>query len=145
MKRLLVLFSCLYFSFALQAQDKVQWTIVYNKQTNSVQLKASIQPDWHLYSQHLSTNEGPVPTTFVFDEKSGLLWSSDVKEPTSLSAFDPNFEATLNYFEKEVVFERTIKGTYSGVISGTITYMVCNDEMCLPPVEVPFSIQIKTP
>lgn len=144
MKRLLVFFIGFLFSFALQAQDKVQWTIMYNKQSNSFQLKASILPGWHLYSQHLSTNEGPVPTTFVFDEKSGLLWSSDVKEPTSLIAFDPNFEANLNYFEKEVVFERTIKGTYSGVISGTITYMVCNDEMCLPPLEFPFSIQIKT-
>jgi len=145
MKRLLVFFIGFLFSFALQAQDKVQWTIMYNKQTNSVQLKAIIQPGWHLYSQHLSTNEGPVPTTFAFEEQNGLLWLSDVKEPTSLIAFDPNFEANLNYFEKEVVFERTIKGTYFGVISGTITYMVCNDEMCLPPLEFPFSIQIKTP
>lgn len=145
MKNLLFLVGSLFFTFALQAQEKVEWTTAYNKQTNSVQMKASIQKGWHLYSQHLSTNEGPVPTTFVFDEKSGLLWSSEVKEPTSLIAFDPNFEANLNYFEKEVVFERTIKGTYSGVISGIITYMVCNDEMCLPPVEFPFSIQIKTP
>ncbi len=145
MKNLLFLVGSLFVTFALQAQDKVEWTSSYNKQTNSVQLIASIQKGWHLYSQHLSTNEGPVPTTFVFDEKNGLVWLSEVKEPISLIAFDPNFEANLNYFEKEVVFERTIKGTYSGVISGTITYMVCNDEMCLPPVEFPFSIQIKTP
>ena len=145
MKNLLFLVGSLFFSFALQAQEKVEWSSSYNKQTNSVQLKASIQKGWHLYSQHLSTNEGPVPTTFVFDEQNGLLWLSDVNEPTSLIAFDPNFEANLNYFENEVVFERTINGKFSGTITGTITYMVCNDEMCLPPVEVPFSISIKTP
>jgi len=54
---------------ALNAQilDPVKWEVSSTKIDNStfeVLYKAKIGKGWHLYSQFLESNEGPIPTAF---------------------------------------------------------------------------------
>jgi thiol:disulfide interchange protein DsbD len=36
-----------------------------------------------------------------------------------------------------------LKAASKTKLSGTIEYMVCNDEKCLPPVTIPFEVTIQ--
>jgi len=65
-----------------------------------------------------------------------------VTEPEAIRAYDENFGASLDYFRDQVVFKQKIVHGSKGVVSGYITYMVCSDVMCLPPVDYEFSIAI---
>jgi thiol:disulfide interchange protein DsbD len=65
-----------------------------------------------------------------------------VVEPTPIREYDENFEANLDFFKSTVTFTQKVDKKSNGKVTGTITYMVCNDVMCLPPVDLPFEITI---
>ncbi len=135
---LLIFFSSL-FSFA---QSPVEWKISFNKEKNEIEFKATIKEHWHLYSQHVLNEMGPVPTSFHFDAQDKITFVGPVIEPKAIEQYDSNFEATLNFFEKEVVFTRKVAPNSEGTITGFITFMVCDDTRCIPPTDFPFSIKI---
>ena len=59
-------------------------------------------------------------------------------------AYDPNFMSTLKFYNKKVDFVQKIslKSTASTVLKGVLSFMVCNENKCLPPKEIPFSIKV---
>jgi len=141
MKRFLFL-MCLAVSTFGFSQEKVAWNVSYNAAAKQVEFKASIADGWHLYSQFIKNDIGPVPTTFVFNEVPGLKWESGVGEPAAIHEYDENFEASLDFFKNEVIFTRKLAAGSKGVVSGYVTYMICNEIMCMPPVDYEFSITI---
>lgn len=124
------------------SQDKVKWTISYNETEKQIEFRASIADGWHLYSQFIQNDIGPVPTAFVFEENAKVKWNGKVTEPEPIHAYDENFEASLDFFKNEVVFTQKVAPGSKGVVSGYITYMVCNEIMCLPPVDYDFKVTI---
>lgn len=68
-----------------------------------------------------------------------------VKEVGKLeTAFDPNFNSTLRFYNKTVDFVQIVnlKSAVNTVVKGSVNFMVCNERKCLPPKEIPFSINI---
>jgi len=126
------------------SQNEISWNVAYNTENQTIEFTASIAKGWHLYSQHIADGAGPVATSFTFSELNGVKLKGKVEEPESIRKFDQSFEATLNFFEGKVTFTQHISKTTknSSTITGSITYMLCNDTMCLPPVDVPFTIEI---
>lgn len=141
MKRvlLIMLFST---SFSGFSQEKVSWNVAYDTLANRVNFKASIAEGYHLYSQFIRNDIGPVPTTFVFEDAPKVKWTDKVNEPTPIHEYDENFEASLDFFKESVIFSRPLAKGSKGTVSGYVTYMVCNDVMCLPPVDYAFRITI---
>ena len=139
---LYIVFTC--FSLSALAQKEIAWTVSYNSDNQTIEFKASIAKGWHLYSQHIADGAGPVATAFTYEKLEGLKLKGKVEEPESIRKYDPSFEATLNFFEGTVTFVQHITKTTKNTvtITGSITYMLCNDTMCLPPVDVPFTIEI---
>jgi thiol:disulfide interchange protein DsbD len=139
---LFVLFTLL--SLTVFSQKEISWNVAYNADNQTIEFTASIAIGWHLYSQHIADGAGPVATSFVFNELNGIKLKGKVEEPESIRKYDQSFEATLNFFEGKVTFTQHISKTTknASTITGTITYMLCNDTMCLPPVDVPFTIEI---
>jgi thiol:disulfide interchange protein DsbD len=130
------------FSFLAFSQDKVTWTVSYNDAEKQIEFRANIADGWHLYSQFIQNDIGPVPTAFVFEENSKVTRTGKVSEPAPIHAYDENFEASLDFFKDEVVFTQKIASGSKGTVSGYITYMVCNEIMCLPPVDHDFTVTI---
>jgi thiol:disulfide interchange protein DsbD len=126
---------------SLLAQKPVNWTWKYDASENAVKFKVVLSDGWHLYSQHVQNDIGPVPTQFVFENTPGVEFIGTVQEPVPVQKYDENFEATLDFFEKEAEFKQKVKGS-KGEVKGTVTYMVCNETMCLPPVDLPFTITL---
>ncbi len=145
----LTLLFCSFFIFSnAQIENPVRWAYSAKKiadKTYEIHLTASIDGNWHIYAQ--DAGEGPEPTSFIFTanplvKREGKVLEIGKKE----SAFDPNFNSTLKFFSNKVDFVQKVKvkTSASTVVSGTITYMVCNDKKCLPPKDVPFSVKLNS-
>jgi hypothetical protein len=142
MKYVLLVLLLTLSSGLVYSQDKVKWTVTYNEAEKQIEFRADIAEGWHLYSQFIQNDIGPVPTAFVFDEHSNVARNGQVMEPAPIHAYDENFEASLDFFKDKVVFTQKVVPGSKGVVAGYVTYMVCNEIMCLPPVDFEFTITI---
>ncbi len=150
MRHLLILCLLLSsFSF-IQAQSAmpVKWTFSADKiSTNEYELVMTAQVDkgWYVYSQYLESDEGPIPTSFTYEnEKDFELIGKNEEVGDKKTAFDELFEMKISKFGGEVKFKQKVK-IKKGVntISGYVEFMTCDNERCLPPTDVPFNIELK--
>ena len=128
----------------LSQQNPVTWKIEYHKDNSLIKYKTSIEYGWHLYAANLpSPDEGPLPTEFNYNDSDKFKLSGAVFESKSIEEFDENFGVDVRYFENSAEFSQKIELTSSEPfpITGTIYYMVCNDQMCIP-FEDPFEVMI---
>lgn len=151
----LFLVVSLFFTLGVSAQDNnpVSWEFEISDEPNvmgmyEITFTATIEEKWHMYSQNLpSPDDGPLPTVFTFDFKDEFKIIGKVVEETKPhSVFDDVFEVQVNYFDGKAVFKQLVGITNSekgATITGTVSYMVCNESTCLPPNDVPFSLTIK--
>jgi thiol:disulfide interchange protein len=101
---------------------------------------------WHLYSQHLESNEGPVPTAFDFDPADGVEYIGPVTEEKPIRKYDPSFMMNVDYFEGSAEFRQRVRTSVSPfpVITTSVNYMCCDDEKCLPPTSRHARIDLAT-
>jgi thiol:disulfide interchange protein DsbD len=138
----LIFFFLVSFSFSGHGQGKIKWAYSYNPDQKTIDIQANIADGWHLYSQYVSNEIGPVPTSFVFQENIQVKLIGKVTEPKPIQKYDENFEAMLDFFEGQVTFSQRVSVKSTTKVEGVVTYMLCNDTMCLPPVEEQFTIEI---
>ncbi len=124
------------------SQNAINWSWRYDQLSQAIVFNAQINDGWHLYSQHVGNDIGPVPTAFSFNPSNNVRLIDQVIEPVPIQKYDENFESTMDFFENNVEFIQKIDVKENTLVEGIITYMVCNDNMCLPPVDLPFSIEI---
>ncbi|MDY0285793.1 MAG: protein-disulfide reductase DsbD family protein, partial [Bacteroidales bacterium] len=142
MKKFLILIAVVLFHSTLFSQifEPVKWSFTaVNLGDNTYELvfSASIDEHWHLYSQHID-DEGPVPTSFVFNTNASYELLGVVEEPQPIEEYSDLFEMTLRFFDGEVNFRQKVKITEGTTITGFLEYMACDDNQCLPPTEVDF-------
>jgi hypothetical protein len=145
MKKVIFTLSALFFlstSFS-QILNPVKFDYsAVKKGTNmyEVRIKTLLEPKWHIYSVTNPTG-GAEPTTVKVKEGKAV---GVIKEKGKLkTVFDKEFQLKQNYYENTVDFVQLVKvdaGTKK--ITGSITYMVCNDKQCLPPKDVAFNIKL---
>ncbi|HEY0899412.1 MAG TPA: cytochrome c biogenesis protein CcdA [Sphingobacteriaceae bacterium] len=147
MKKLFIFFLLLLAS-AAQAQifEPVEWSYSSKKVSDSeaeLIIKATIEPGWHVYSQFIEEG-GPIPTSFKFNPSKDYVLSGKVTEsPKATVAFDKNFNMQIAWHADEVTFKQRIKlKAPKTMVTGTLEFMVCDDERCLPPTEVEFKIPV---
>lgn len=143
-------FSMLLLVFAnianAQINNPVSWTYKAKKvaeKTFELHMTANIDGNWHLYAQ--DAGDGPEPTAFAFTANPLVSFDGKVKEIGKLEkSYDKNFKSVLKYYGKKVNFVQKIKvkSSVATVVKGTVTFMVCNDRQCLPPRDVPFTINV---
>lgn len=113
--------------------------------TYILEFTCDLDQGWHLYSQNLETDAGPVATEFAYELPEGHTLNGLTAEPTPKVEYDPNFMMDLAYFEKQAIFTQriTVEGT-PGTVKGGVLFMLCDDSMCLPPDVVDFEINLAT-
>ena len=133
MKHLITLFT-IFFNGALLAQhNPVSFNI--SQSSDTIIFDAVIEDGWHMYAVHLpNPNEGPLPTEFIIDSTEHFNLVEPVIEEEGHTEMDDAFGIEVKYFEKNVTFKQPIKVLTQEEfhITGTISYMVCNDQMCIP-------------
>jgi thiol:disulfide interchange protein DsbD len=139
MKILLVIFSL--FSFYSMTQEEISWTVEYDEAKNELVFSAQLADGWHIYSQFMDENAGPIPTSFeIIGENIELI--GNVVEPEPTEVYDENFGSDIAYFSDEATFIQKFSPDSKGMIKIEIVYMLCNDEGCLPPTVSEFEIEL---
>lgn len=123
-------------------QERVNWNFQFNKSSQLIEIIAEIDEGWRLYSQYPTSEFGPVPTSFQFVENPSIIFIGKTQEPESIAKFDATFDGEVNYFKEKVVFTQQVDVQSPTDIEGTVTFMVCNATMCLPPTDKKFKIEI---
>ncbi len=154
MKKLLFIIPFLFVGVFVNAQilDPVIWEFSQSTISESeveLQFKASIEEHWHLYSQFTGQfygDEGPIPTSFAFNESDFFIKQDSVLEEPPIQDYDPIWEETLKYYEGEVTFRQRIKLLTKDPfnITGEINFMLCDEAQCVFPMPVPFSFNINS-
>ncbi|MFM7684107.1 MAG: protein-disulfide reductase DsbD domain-containing protein [Bacteroidota bacterium] len=143
MVRYLFPFFFLFFQFQSVAQNHVNWTFEYDKTMKKVVVYGRIDSHWHVYSTRTKKNAGPIPVSFSFEKNNDAIQKGKPREEgVPVRLIDPNFDATVYQFENIYIVEIPFKIKKSTTLRGVVNYMVCDDKMCLPPIDVPFSIQV---
>jgi thiol:disulfide interchange protein DsbD len=148
MKRTVILCLLAVAGLVTYAQNPVKWTYASNKkdnQTYEVKITATINPGWHLYSQ-TTPDGGPVPTKISFNKNPLLVMDGNPKEMGNIvTRHEEVFGVDTKFFADKVEFVQTVKvkGKAKTNVNGQLQFMVCNDQQCLPPSTINFSVVLK--
>lgn len=155
MKPILALVVGLFISLTATAQirkDPTLWSAKADKQPAkvgdviSVRIEVNIADGWHLYSNDLDPNIGPVPTSFKFAGSDAYSLIGKATPVGVDEVFEEVWGAKVRQFKNKAVFLQKVKLLKpTAVFNGTAEYQVCSDKdgVCLPPAEVEFSTEMK--
>lgn len=144
---LLLFFAVAAWVVKAQLLNPVKWSTTY-KQVSDTEFDliftASIDNGWYVYSQYLQGDDGPIPTTFYYDEDSHFeLVGKNKESGNRKEGFDKVFKMNVAKFSSKGVFTQRVRvKDFSKPIKGYVEYMTCNDEQCLPPTEENFSFEL---
>ena len=146
MQRLQFIIVLLLFGTLAGAQTNVLTWSFETEKVNATEydllFKASIKQGWYVYSEFLASDEGPVATEIIFRFVPGFEPSAPPTEQGEKhEGFDEIFGMEVTKFSKTFEINQRIALSSKSLkqIGGTIRYMVCSDEVCLPPVEEAFT------
>ena len=150
MKNLIAIVLISFVSLAAKAQtNPVSWTFTskkINDKTYEIQMIANIQSGWHLYSQKQPEDAIANPSEFKINNNPLFTLEGKIKEEGKLEKFhDAKLEVSANQYSNKVVFAQVVKLKASAKtnVTGSVEFQTCNDERCLPPKTVNFSIALK--
>ncbi len=124
--------------------EPVVWhfeTTVLDDTTYLVTAVATIAKGWNIYAQD-SHEDGPIPTSFSFDESPAYRLIGGVTERGKRKAgMDETFKVRVaKLYGPEVRFEqRLVLLEPNARIEGYLEFMSCDQAMCLPPQDVNFA------
>ena len=143
-----ILLMALLCTFFVQAQilEPVKWETSVEKISDTeykLIATATIDKGWHLYSQIVPKN-GPIPTTFAFEGNENYMKKGNTIEDDGTEVFDKVFSMNIKYFSNKAVFTQKIKATTTNkfTVVGTVEFMACDDNSCLPPTEIDLEFNI---
>ena len=107
---------------------------------------AKIDAGWHVYSTDIG-DDGPIEATFNVVKIDGAEPVGKLKPVGRvIKKMDKMFDMELKYFENEATFVQKIRFTKPNYdIDCYLEYGACSDASCLPPSEVAFKQQGKSP
>jgi cytochrome c biogenesis protein CcdA/thioredoxin-related protein len=129
-----------------QILNPVKWSASVVKTgdgTAELVVQASIQKNWHLYTQN--PGDGPLPTTFAFTKTADYQLVGGVIEGKSIRKFEEMFGGEISYYENSATFRQKIKvlNAKPFTINGTVEGMACDDSRCvqLDPFKLVFEVK----
>ena len=150
MKKLFVF--ALVFGLAVKGQaqlNPILWSFSAKKTGNKMyelQMKATIDDKWHLFSQVQPEDAIAIPTAFTFNANPLFVMEGKVKEEGKMEKYyDKQLGISANQYSHTVIFTQKIrlKANVKTKVTGNVEYQTCDDKKCLPPKTVPFTIAIR--
>ncbi len=134
---------------AAQTSDEspLRWQVTVKMLTANegvATFKAILQKGWHLYGLEMPAN-GPKATTIDVDASRGIEWVTPLEAARKpLTVHDAMFDVDLQWWDADIALRRRFRVTdkANATVAGTISYMGCNDQTCLPPATQKFSKKV---
>ena len=107
---------------------------------------ASVDNGWHVYSTDMG-DDGPTSASFQAVKLDGVETVGKLQPRGEvIKQFDKMFDMELRFFEHKACFVQKVRFTQpTYAIECYLEYGACNDEMCLPPTQVEFKAEGKSP
>jgi len=144
-----VVFLSLFFANGLHAQmvqDNSKWTFEAKKKSGNhydLIIHLKLPDKWHIYSFNPGGDGMELAPAFTFDKNESVTLIGKVKEHGKLiSERLEGIDGIVNMYKGTVDYVQEATVTGNPTITGTYTYQICNDQMCLPPKKKPFTIQV---
>lgn len=145
----LLLFSLLPNFLSSQIEKPVRWCAQVTRISDTeaeLKVTATIDKGWHVYAMDPG-GEGTETGLMVSVKGDGAISISDPKEIGTIEekVFPDIGPEKYRFFEKTVELVQLLKVSGAGEqkATGFFSYQICNDEMCLPPVnELEFDVII---
>lgn len=130
-----------------QIFDPVKWNFTVEDETDSTAVlvaEAHIDESWHVYGMYLEKDDGPVATSLNFTKDDTYELVGKAEEGKPIIMHDNAFDMELSYFEGNARFMQKVRklSDKPAKVVGYVTFMVCDDEKCLPPTDVDFTYTI---
>ncbi|MBN8880443.1 MAG: hypothetical protein J0I32_23055 [Sphingobacteriales bacterium] len=149
MKKFFLFASIVFGALSLQAQQNpVSWTFSSKKvgdKQYELHMTATIQKGWHLYSQVQPEDAIAIPTGFKINNNPLLTLEGKIKEEGKMEKFhDAKLELSAHQYSNKVDFVQVVKlkANAKTNVTGMVEFQTCNDEKCLPPKKVNFTIDL---
>jgi len=129
--------------------NPVSWSFSAKKvadKTYEVQMVATMQTGWHLYSQAQPDDAIAIPTAFTINPNPLFTLEGKIKEVGKMEVMkDKDLGVSANQYSKTVTFVQKIKlkANVKTNFKGNVEYQTCDDKKCLPPKTVNFDVAIK--
>jgi len=148
-KKIISIQLLLFFVSNSYSQQPVSWSYSAKKISDKVyevHLKATINDGWHIYAQKQPKDAIGLPTKVKFTSNPLLSFKGNPQEKGKLEKVTNEEVGMENHqYEKEVDFVQliTIKANAKTNVAGSIEFMACTEEHCLPPETVSFNLQLQ--
>ena len=145
---LALLFAVVSSTAEAQLADPIKWTFSARKidaKTYEVRMLATIQTNWHLYSQTQPKDAVINPTTILFNKNPLVSLDGKAKEVGKMELYsDKKLGISANQYSGQVEFVQKVrlKAAAKTNVSGTVEFQTCDDKKCLPPKKVSFNLAL---
>ena len=127
-------------------QSPVKWSYEAKKVadgTYDLIFTANIADGWYVYSQYLESDDGPIRTTFTYEDNSTVKFEGkNTEDGPKIEGYDDLFGMNIIKFKGKPSFTQRVKTTGPAKLKGSVEFMTCDSERCLPPVDVPFQFDL---
>lgn len=104
----------------------------------------SLEKGWHIWALKPGGDGFQVPPSFLFDDDNRVEILGPAKEYGKRETVEmEGIDGKVHYYSDTVEYTQPARlkpGNYQ--VKGRHIYQVCNDKMCLPPVEMDFLIEV---
>jgi len=141
-----LLFNFTFTSVSAQIEP-VSWKATLEKVSDSeylLKLTAETEKNWVIYSQFLDEG-GPIATEFEVNLPEGCVKNGKFEEPNNpIKSMDNMFSMVLTKFKGPATFTQKISSKVAlETLTGSITFMTCDDSKCLPPQTIDFTANLE--
>lgn len=145
---LLLLLLLFFQGFSAQIQNPVKFKYNINALPNNeyeAVLTATMEKGWHIYSKDLPPDSG-IPTEMKVTSKDGIQLIGGMTEVgKKYDEFSEAFGAQIVYYSNQALFKQKFKlknNAKPTTVIAEITYMTCNDRICLAPNTLEFEQKV---
>ena len=143
------IFSLLFLLFSagfVMAQEKqpVTWTFSTQQDANgkiTVFARALIDNGWHIFSPEPGGDGLLIPTQLTLSQAEKLKEITPVRVEGKTISKEMEGVGKVNFYEHQAVLMISFSPNGQHQVKGTVSYQMCNDQICLPPTEQPFELK----
>lgn len=123
----------------------LRWSVArVDEAAARLRFELQIEPGWKLYAIDSPASR---PLEIVFGDLPEGVSASGFAQTAPHVGYDPNFDDDVRYFTEEAAVEARFDAEASvepgaQPVRSELTFMLCNDAMCLPPTTRAFTAEL---
>lgn len=148
MKQLIFILCAALLSFQSHAEntpDPTHWVITakkVDKTTYRIEFKVDIDRPWHIWTLNPGGDGSLIPPSFHFNKGKFTLIEGVGEQGISVQAVLGGIKESAYFYPSGAMFTQMVSAKKGTVITGTYTYQVCGNTLCLAPKTKPFKVKL---